>query len=364
MTSEVDFKYGQECSICLDSFDENTSVSASCGHSFHPVCIKGWIDEKGGGLKDVKCPNCMESTLRVQELTLQSPEVFPPRIRIKKIATWGSRASFNCKKFYALSSAELTILENMQAEPLAETLNKSVYVSRGALSNLSSKYKDLEAVKDVKQAYKLMAENPSGQNFRDLPSMTSPVRGFIIKLGVFPLAFVGGVSGGVIGLGVGGIRGAIVRDETVGHGALTGGIAGAVIGGGVLGATGLILTSKTMGAVETVTGSRFLIRHRFKKSIVRQVNAISRILKIKSANPSLDDPDFQEKLGKLDSLELSLWETFSEEQKKTIYAHFSVYQDEYMDRSPRSKAKIDRMLLKSLINFESDPGSYKKVRCS
>lgn len=363
MTSEVGFQFGQECSICLEDFDKSNFVSASCGHSFHPICIKGWIDEKGSGLKDVKCPNCMETTLRVQELTLQNPEIFPPRIRIQKIATWGGRANFNRKRFYALSSHELASLEKMLPEPLTAVLGKSVYVSRGALSSLSSKYKDLEGVKDIKHAFKSVTEN-GGTAFKDLPSLMSPVRGSFIKLGVVPLALAGGLVGGVLGLGIGGIKGAIKKEQSVGDGALRAGIIGAAFGGGALGLVGYFSTSATVKIVEMTTGGTLYKRMDFKRNIVQQVEMISMVLKVKNTCHSLDIPDFQERLGKIDSLDRALWGTFTEDQKKSIYAHFTVYQDTYKERSSETGGKIDRMLLSSLIQFESGPGSYKKVRFS
>lgn len=45
--------YGEECSICLEVFDEGSKVNKfKCGHIYHKKCIIEWLS------KDDSCPNC------------------------------------------------------------------------------------------------------------------------------------------------------------------------------------------------------------------------------------------------------------------------------------------------------------------
>ena len=42
----------EECSICLDNFDDTDSLTLPCGHTFHTCCILEWFD------KQMTCPVC------------------------------------------------------------------------------------------------------------------------------------------------------------------------------------------------------------------------------------------------------------------------------------------------------------------
>lgn len=49
-------KYGEECPICLEIFEESEDDSLlctlKCGHSYHKKCVNDWLT------KDSSCPSC------------------------------------------------------------------------------------------------------------------------------------------------------------------------------------------------------------------------------------------------------------------------------------------------------------------
>ena len=47
MTRNKDRLYDRTCTICMEDFKINEDLSlTSCKHSFHHVCLNGWIDKK------------------------------------------------------------------------------------------------------------------------------------------------------------------------------------------------------------------------------------------------------------------------------------------------------------------------------
>jgi len=44
-----------ECSICLNSIDNGTVETLSCGHPFHKSCIRRWISSN---FPSFRCPCC------------------------------------------------------------------------------------------------------------------------------------------------------------------------------------------------------------------------------------------------------------------------------------------------------------------
>jgi hypothetical protein len=47
-----------ECSICLDkiSFDKRTTVTTTCSHRYHRICLRKWIESNGEF--SLCCPLC------------------------------------------------------------------------------------------------------------------------------------------------------------------------------------------------------------------------------------------------------------------------------------------------------------------
>ncbi|KAG0726972.1 E3 ubiquitin-protein ligase TTC3 [Chionoecetes opilio] len=49
------------CSICLDPLNSSPSQTLACQHTFHDLCIKGWIKRQSN------CPNCRKFALMPDE---------------------------------------------------------------------------------------------------------------------------------------------------------------------------------------------------------------------------------------------------------------------------------------------------------
>ena len=49
------------CSICMEVLKDFTDISAGpCGHTFHQLCLKGWMDKCESRHQPPACPHCMK----------------------------------------------------------------------------------------------------------------------------------------------------------------------------------------------------------------------------------------------------------------------------------------------------------------
>ena len=49
------------CSICMEVLKNFTDISAGpCGHTFHQLCLKGWMDKCESRHQPPACPHCMK----------------------------------------------------------------------------------------------------------------------------------------------------------------------------------------------------------------------------------------------------------------------------------------------------------------
>lgn len=412
MSIDPGFKYGTQCTICLDEIEKANQTILKCEHSFHAKCLKNLIDH-GDVAEAIPCPNCKETSIRVNELSLQQPEIFPPHIRIQKIATWGSHLNFKSKKFYALSSVELEFLQKMTEEEREETLQKIVYVSRGAFNSIFDTHQNLEGIKDVIEDFRksLLNDDLSEEENEDIPLLQSPevneevpveeepgVNGVerseekkedsneaiaeeqiepvlprplvfssgrkkIITVGAIPLTATLGTMGAVTGLIVNLGRSLVSSvDGGVLGGVRNGFLKGAAIGG-VLGfVTGSQAMAKTVRVTEKVSGFSYLKSKEFRRSAAAQVRMTNEVLKIYKNTSPVIASDLQDRIEALEVETKEIWNGLTDKQKLSIYAHFTVYANAYQSSRKKSKMKIDRMLLSSLIKFEAHPGAYRKVR--
>lgn len=64
--------YNEECSICIENFDNQNSITLSCNHTFHSECIMKYIETEFNNYrkqhqnericcKQFKCPLCRKS---------------------------------------------------------------------------------------------------------------------------------------------------------------------------------------------------------------------------------------------------------------------------------------------------------------
>jgi hypothetical protein len=44
----------QECSICVETLNDNIAIKLKCNHIFHHKCLKEWLDKS----KNKDCPLC------------------------------------------------------------------------------------------------------------------------------------------------------------------------------------------------------------------------------------------------------------------------------------------------------------------
>lgn len=50
--------YHENCSICLEQFENNDLIQINCGHIFHKKCLKKWTNTNKKRLMSVRCPLC------------------------------------------------------------------------------------------------------------------------------------------------------------------------------------------------------------------------------------------------------------------------------------------------------------------